>query len=101
MSQINIVQKTQRIIVDPASSSIAVISSGPVGPAGPLDSASVALLDAKLDKYEGTGSPNGVLTAPIGSEYVDTAATAGQVLKYIKTTDVGNTGWLALYTIPV
>jgi hypothetical protein len=100
MSEINVVQKTQRIVVDPASSSIAVISAGPPGPAGPLDAASVTLLDGKVDEYTGTGSPNGVLTAPIGSQYVNTAATAGQVLVYIKTTNVGNTGWLAMYTIP-
>lgn len=100
MNAINVVTKTQRIIVDAASSSIAIISAGPVGPAGPLDAASVALLAAKVDKYSGTGSPNGVVTAPIGSEYINTAATSGQVLKYIKTVNAGNTGWLAAYTIP-
>lgn len=39
---------------------------------------------------QGTGSPEGVITAPVGTEYVDTAAG----VKYIKTSGSGNTGWL-------
>lgn len=40
----------------------------------------------------GTGSPEGVVTAPVGSRYVDTAATAGAV-EWIKASGTGNTGW--------
>ena len=36
--------------------------------------------------------PNGVVEAPIGTTYIDTAKTNG-ALKWIKTTDGGNTGW--------
>ena len=46
------------------------------------------------NQYEihGTGMPNGVVEAPIGAIYIDTAKTNG-ALKWIKTTDGGNTGW--------
>ncbi|MBM7518261.1 pyocin knob domain-containing protein [Nocardioides nitrophenolicus] len=40
----------------------------------------------------GTGSPEGVVTAPIGEKYTDLAATNGAI-EWIKTTATGNTGW--------
>lgn len=43
-------------------------------------------------EMRGTGMPNGVVDAPIGATYIDTAKTNG-ALKWIKTTDGGNTGW--------
>ena len=43
-------------------------------------------------EIHGTGMPNGVVEAPIGTTYIDTAKTNG-ALKWIKTTDGGNTGW--------
>ena len=43
-------------------------------------------------EIHGTGMPNGVVEAPIGTTYIDTAKTNG-VLKWIKTTDGGNTDW--------
>ena len=49
------------------------------------------------NQYEihGTGMPNGVVTAEIGTTYVDKNKTNG-ALKWIKTTDGGNTGWEVL-----
>lgn len=44
----------------------------------------------------GTGSPEGVVTAPVGSTWVDTAATTGAV-KWIKASGSGNTGWVVEY----
>ena len=46
------------------------------------------------NQYEihGTGMPNGVVEAEIGTTYVDKNKTNG-ALKWIKTTDGGNTGW--------
>lgn len=44
----------------------------------------------------GTGSPEGVLTAVVGTEYIDTLATNGAV-KWIKATGTGNTGWQVVY----
>ena len=43
-------------------------------------------------EMRGAGMPNGVVEAPIGTTYIDTAKTNG-ALKWIKTTDGGNTGW--------
>ena len=43
-------------------------------------------------EIHGIGMPNGVVEAPIGRTYVDKNKTNG-VLKWIKTTDGGNTGW--------
>lgn len=44
----------------------------------------------------GTGMPEGVITAPIGTEYIDTAATNGAV-KWVKASGTGSTGWKVVY----
>ena len=51
-------------------------------------------VELQTNQYElrGTGMPNGVVEAPIGATYIDTAKTNG-ALKWIKTTDGGTTGW--------
>ena len=56
----------------------------------------LSALEAK-SAYEihGTGMPNGRVTAPIGTTYVDTAVTHG-ALKWIKESGDGNTGWKVL-----
>ena len=43
-------------------------------------------------EIHGTGMPNGKVSAPRGTTYVDMETTNG-ALKWIKTTDGGNTGW--------
>lgn len=43
-------------------------------------------------EIRGTGSPEGRITAEIGTTYIDTAKTNG-ALKWIKATADGNTGW--------
>ena len=45
---------------------------------------------------EGAGSPEGAVTAPVGSQYTDTAATRGAI-SWIKATGSGNTGWKVAY----
>ena len=53
----------------------------------------IQILEAKVGyEIHGTGMPNGVVEAPIGTTYIDTAKTNG-ALKWIKTTDGGNEGW--------
>ena len=54
-------------------------------------------VELPVNRYEihGTGMPNGVVEAPIGTTYVDKNKTNG-ALKWIKTTDGGNTGWEVL-----
>ena len=51
-------------------------------------------VELPVNRYEihGTGMPNGVEEAPIGTTYVDENKTNG-ALKWIKTTNGGNTGW--------
>nr|DAX54406.1 MAG TPA: BclA protein [Caudoviricetes sp.] len=53
--------------------------------------------DGQANEYEihGTGMPNGKVTAPVGTTYVDTAATNG-ALKWIKRTGADNQGWEVL-----
>lgn len=51
----------------------------------------------QVNEYEihGTGMPNGKVTAPVGTTYVDTAVTNG-ALKWIKRSGAGNQGWFVL-----
>lgn len=51
----------------------------------------------QVNQYEihGTGMPNGKVTAPVGTTYVDTAVTNG-ALKWIKRTGNNNQGWEVL-----
>lgn len=51
----------------------------------------------QVNEYEihGTGMPNGKVTAPVGTTYVDTAVTSG-ALKWIKKQGSGNQGWEVL-----
>lgn len=52
-------------------------------------------VDLPIWEIHGTGMPNGVVTADIGTTYVDENKTNG-ALKWIKTTDGGNQGWEVL-----
>lgn len=53
------------------------------------------VLEAKNWEIHGRGMPNGTVTAPVGTTYVDEAVTNG-ALKWIKKTGTGNTGWEVL-----
>lgn len=44
----------------------------------------------------GTGSPEGVVTAPVGSQWIDTAATTGAVA-WRKASGTGSSGWVVEY----
>ena len=60
------------------------------------DAAAIRLIAAYIDAATGTGSPEGVVTAPVGSTYIDTAATTGAI-KWVKASGTGNTGWVVEY----
>jgi hypothetical protein len=62
----------------------------------PDTAASTGLKWTTARYFEGTGSPEAVVTAPVGSQYVDTAATTGAI-RWIKATGSGNTGWVVEY----
>lgn len=59
--------------------------------------ASTSSNTGQVNEYEihGTGMPNGKVTAPVGTTYVDTAVTNG-ALKWIKRSGTGNQGWEVL-----
>lgn len=52
-----------------------------------------ATLGSWMYTYWGSGSPEGVLTAPVGSEFHRTDGGASTTL-YIKESGTGNTGWI-------
>ena len=59
-------------------------------------SVKINTLEAKAGyEIHGTGMPNGQVSAPIGTTYVDMNVTNG-ALKWIKRTGIGNTGWQVL-----
>ncbi|MGX7102311.1 hypothetical protein ACWOBW_09045 [Gemella sanguinis] len=53
------------------------------------------VLESKQWEIHGRGMPNGTVTAPVGTTYVDEAVTNG-ALKWIKKSGAGNTGWEVL-----
>ena len=53
------------------------------------------VLEAKNWEIHGRGMPNGTVTAPVGTTYVDEAVTNG-ALKWIKKSGTGNVGWEVL-----
>lgn len=52
---------------------------------------------SKTRLFEGTGSPEGVIAAPVGSRYVDATAAGGNA-EWFKMSGEGNTGWNPLNT---
>ena len=57
----------------------------------------IQLLETKAGyEIHGTGMPNGKVTAPIGTTYIDTEVTNG-ALKWIKQTGSDNTGWKVIH----
>lgn len=80
--EINVVSRTQHIIVDPASSAIAIINAGPPGPGGPTGEVSTAAMNQAIDTALTTkGIPPGGLT--------------GQVLVKLSDADY-DVGWATL-----
>ena len=49
-----------------------------------------------LKSFAGTGSPEGKITAPVGTIYSDAAATNGAI-RWIKSIGTGRTGWVVEY----
>lgn len=80
-NEINVTQRTQRIHVTPSSKAVSTENAGPIGPAG-------------IGFVQGSGSPEGVVTASPGTAYLNTSGGAGTTL-YVKESGTGNTGWVA------
>jgi hypothetical protein len=80
--EINVISRTQHIIVDSASSSISLINEGPPGPSGPIGEVSTAAMNQAIDTALSTrGVPPGGLT--------------GQVLVKLSDADY-DVGWVTL-----
>lgn len=86
---------------------IPVVTPDDLGPAAAMtpaevvtDPAAQAALSAtfapRAAGIEGTGMPEGVVTAPVGTVYRDLAATNGAVV-WVKATGTGNTGWRVMW----
>lgn len=45
----------------------------------------------------GTGIPEGVITAPVGSRFIDTTGSGNGAIEWIKVSGTGNTGWRVVY----
>lgn len=58
----------------------------------PISTATKSYVDSIAPIF-GTGFPNGVITAPMGSVYIDKAITSG-ASSWIKKSGTSNTGWL-------
>lgn len=83
------------LVVDDSNniSGVGTIGSGAITSSGAVQAAAASgfVSGASGPKIglSGTGSPEGVVTAPVGSEYTDTTTA----LEYRKATGTGNTGW--------
>jgi hypothetical protein len=77
--EINVVNRTQHIIVDPASSAISVINAGPAGPGGPIGEVSTAAMNQAI----------------AGVHQVPPGGLSGQVLVKLSNADY-DVGWITL-----
>lgn len=79
------------------SGNVVTLSDGGGSITLPTAAATPGGTPGKVNEYEihGTGMPNGKVTAPVGTTYVDTAVTNG-ALKWIKRKGNGNEGWEVL-----
>ena len=79
------------------SGNVVTLSDGGGSITLPTTAATPSGTSGQVSEYEihGTGTPNGKVTAPVGTTYVDTAVTNG-ALKWIKQSGTGNTGWKVL-----
>lgn len=80
------------IFVGPSSNNAHAAQQGYVDAA---DALRLQISDPRTP-IRGTGFPNGVVIAPVGSIYIDTAATNGAI-SWIKASGTGNTGWVVEY----
>jgi hypothetical protein len=79
-------------VIAPYRSNPLVMSNGTPSPITSEFLEQVARLLEQLQIASGSGSPEGVLTAGLEKLYRDT----GTNTLYIKTTETGNTGWVAV-----
>ena len=84
-------KEPQRLNLNGATLSLSGGGGSVVLPSAPANTG------GQVNEYEihGQGMPNGKVSAPVGTTYVDTAVTNG-ALKWIKRSGAGNQGWEVL-----
>lgn len=103
--ELNVLQRTQRIVVEPTSRSVSVINAGPIGPTGPQGEPGEpgeaengippgGEPDEILAKVTGDDYDAAWVAAPAAANGVPTGGTAGQVLTKDSGTDF-DTSWQA------
>lgn len=82
------------ITLDKVNNRVGVNQTSPTQALDVVGNANVsgALIVAGVSIYSGVGSPEGVVTAPVGSIYMRSDGSAGTTL-YTKNTGTGDTGW--------
>lgn len=83
-STVVVTQATQVVTLTTIQQVVRVNSSTP---------GSYADVEAFLQMYHGTGSPEGVVTAPVSALYRQTDGTE-EVTRWVKARGTGNTGWV-------
>lgn len=91
------------LLVGTANDTVARVPKGADGQVLTADSTDAAGVKwatptggASAFELRGTGFPEGVVTATVGTYYTDTAATNGAI-RWVKASGTGNTGWKVLY----
>jgi hypothetical protein len=103
--ELNVVQRSQRIVVEPSSRSVSLINAGPIGPTGatgptgPVGEAENGIPaggepDELLAKASGDDYDVEWVAAPAAANGIPTGGTAGQVLTKDSGTDF-DTSWQA------
>ena len=65
-AEINVISRTQVIVVEPSSGSVSIIQAGPPGPAGPIGQVSTAAMNQAIDEaLDVRGIPPGGLTGQV------------------------------------
>lgn len=88
-----VVQDPAGYAINSSSSPITIVMSQPIAIGSTM--VVVELANTIAGWYAGSGNPNGVLVAPIGSIYVNTLGGQGQTF-WVKEVGTGNTGWSPL-----
>lgn len=85
-SDINVRSSTQKIFVDPASSSVAVVNAGPIGPGGPTGEVSTAAMNQAIST---------AIAAALATQGIPPGGTTGQVLMKVTNADY-DFAWVTL-----
>lgn len=84
------------VVVDDSNNVTGVVGLTATGRVTAGSGASSGYANGSTLTLVGTGAPEGVVTAPVGSLWTDINATTGAI-QWIKASGTGNTGWMVEY----